>query len=255
MSSIQIGIAVAVVVGISAALSLDAWTRPPQPPDRVCSRRRYAVITLLLSGLFSHLFRYTLAFATKNNGWTSEWERLRVQDVIALGVILVLYAFFMAHYTLRRLRDAGWPETAAFFLLLPWINVFFVLLLWLEPSTADRPGSLGRALLPRSELGSAVAGILGASLLGTPLVLLSVKGFGSYGWVLFLVLPLTAGLISVLFYGATASRSFGRCLGVAALSMVTLAVALLAFAIEGIICILMALPIALPLAVLGGVLG
>jgi hypothetical protein len=54
---------------------------------------------------------------------------------------------------------------------------------------------------------------------------------------------------------ANRPRSLGKCLLVATLSTGLVGLALIAFAIEGIICLGMALPIAVPIALFGGAIG
>jgi hypothetical protein len=59
----------------------------------------------------------------------------------------------------------------------------------------------------------------------------------------------------VLIYSYHERRNLASCLLVSALSVGIVALALFAFAIEGLICIAMAFPIALPLALFGGTIG
>ncbi len=74
-----------------------------------------------------------------------------------------------------------------------------------------------------------------------------------YGVGLFIALPFCLGFLSVLVYNSDGTKTALRSIGVASLSVVILpGVALLAFAMEGLGCLLMALPLALPLACLGG---
>jgi len=75
------------------------------------------------------------------------------------------------------------------------------------------------------------------------------------GWGLFVALPFTMGFAAALIYGVRQPRSLGGCVGVACLSTALLGAALLGLAFEGMLCLLMALPIALPLAAFGGAFG
>src|SRR5260370_573397 len=65
-------------------------------------------------------------------------------------------------------------------------------------------------------------------------------------------LAVCLGFLSVLIYDSGGVKSFRSSMGVAALSVVIPGVALLGLAIEGLGCLIMALPLALPLACLGG---
>jgi hypothetical protein len=60
------------------------------------------------------------------------------------------------------------------------------------------------------------------------------------------------GFAAAFLYGTRQPRSLGGCVGVACLSTALLGAALLALAFEGVICIIMAAPLALPLAAFGG---
>jgi hypothetical protein len=65
-------------------------------------------------------------------------------------------------------------------------------------------------------------------------------------------LPFTLGFGAALVYGIRQPRSMNGCVGVACLAVTLLGGALLALAFEGVVCLIMALPIALPLAAFGG---
>src|SRR5262249_41871168 len=83
----------------------------------------------------------------------------------------------------------------------------------------------------------------------------SVYGLGQYGLGLFVGLPFGLGLMAALLYGYHQPRRLGECLGVALLATSFLGLALLLVAVEGLICILMAAPIGMALALLGATLG
>ncbi len=89
---------------------------------------------------------------------------------------------------------------------------------------------------------------LAGTLLGASLLL-------SYGWGLFVALPFSLGLIAALLNGYHEPRTLASSIGVAVLSLGLLAAALVAFAVEGVICIFMAAPLALALTLMGAILG
>jgi hypothetical protein len=76
-----------------------------------------------------------------------------------------------------------------------------------------------------------------------------------YGWGLFVALPFCLGLMAAVLYGYHQPRSLRSCLLVASLSVALLGGVLLAFAVEGAICLAMAAPIGFALAVMGGGVG
>jgi len=63
------------------------------------------------------------------------------------------------------------------------------------------------------------------------------------------------GLAATLFYGYRKPRTISQCIGVASLSVCFLGLIIFLAAIEGVLCIVMALPIAFPLAMIGGFIG
>jgi uncharacterized membrane protein YhaH (DUF805 family) len=179
-------------------------------------------------------------------------------------VVLLLFAmpfmFIGTAMTLQRLRDAGLPLWLVMLFYLPFLNLIFFAILSVIPSRQTVPegskfaSKIGR-LIPESEFGSAVFGILVTALLAVLETVLSTNGLGQYGWGLFVGIPFFLGLNSTMIYGFHRPRSLGRCLLVALLSIALVGLALIAFAIEGIICLAMALPISIPIALFGGAIG
>jgi hypothetical protein len=88
--------------------------------------------------------------------------------------------------------------------------------------------------------------------LGLGVAVFGAKILRSYGWGLFVALPFVMGFVAAGLYGFRQRRSLASSIGVASLSVTLLGVSLLAVAVEGLICLIMAIPIALPLAILGG---
>ena len=91
--------------------------------------------------------------------------------------------------------------------------------------------------------------------IGLGMCYVSVKGFGDYGGVLFLGLPLLVSFLSAFCFGFRRNCKFSAAYQVAALSILVLGVLIIAVAMDGLICLLMALPLALLLAVPGAFLG
>jgi len=167
--------------------------------------------------------------------------------------------------TLRRLRSAGLPLWMVALFFVPFLNLFFFLLLCVIPARTKetRPRSnfaarlqetLGR-VIPDSQLGSAAMSLLLMVPLAIAATLFSVRALGDYGWGLFVGLPFFLGLTSALLYGFHRPRTLGSCLLVSLLSVVLVSAALLVFAVEGIICLVMAAPLGAALSLFGGFIG
>src|SRR5207245_6074906 len=67
--------------------------------------------------------------------------------------------------------------------------------------------------------------------------------------------PFTLGAVTGYVFNRTAPQGAGATAQVVSLSLVLLAGAMLLFALEGLVCVALALPLALVLAILGGVFG
>src|ERR1700738_1861000 len=92
-----------------------------------------------------------------------------------------------------------------------------------------------------------------SAALGLALVALGVSGLlGTYGWGVFVALPFSVGVSGAVLDGYGMERRLRDSLSAAMLANVALGVALLVWKYEGMICLLMAAPLAIPLGLLGG---
>jgi uncharacterized membrane protein YhaH (DUF805 family) len=166
--------------------------------------------------------------------------------------------------TVRRLRDAGQPVWLVVLFFFPILNLLFFLVLCLLPSRKQAeseeaaPWPALRPLdgvIPRSQLGSAALSVVVTAAIGLVFVLLGTTVVGAYGWSLFVALPFCLGLFAVLLHSYHGPRDYGTCMSVALSPVGLLGLLLILVAVEGLICILMAAPIAFVLAWLGGSLG
>ncbi len=123
-----------------------------------------------------------------------------------------------------------------------------------ETGIAERPFLKG-SVIPRSELGSALMGIVTTIPMGVVATALAVYGFELYGLVLFCLLPFSIGVSSTLLYGFHEPRSLWRSLLVSQLAIFMVGAAIFLLAMEGLICLIMAAPIAMGLAGIGGGVG
>jgi uncharacterized membrane protein YhaH (DUF805 family) len=240
-------------------------------------QKTYAIVGLIAFFLKENLDRFVASFYFHQpwnilNYWvplnSTATLRALPQDLARFSAAMLALAlpfiWLGVAMTVRRFRDIGQPVWLAALFFIPYLNLllFAALCLWpsreqpLHAESAPWPGprSLDE-LVPKSKLGSAVLSIVLTSLVGLLFVSLGTVVMGAYGWGLFVALPFCLGLFSVLLYSYHAPRDFGACIAVSLLPVVILGGVLLLVAIEGIVCIMMAAPIALPLAFLGGLLG
>src|SRR5690606_36971540 len=112
------------------------------------------------------------------------------------------------------------------------------------PSGVELPSGVRGAML----------GLLCCIGLGTSMLWLSVYGLGMYGTALFFATPFMMGAATSTIYNARHPRSLARTIGLALAGTALTGAVFLLFAIEGVICLLMAFPIAAVLAIVGAVL-
>ncbi len=109
--------------------------------------------------------------------------------------------------------------------------------------------------ISRSRIASVTTAIL-LNAIGVALVLgVSVESFGNYGWVIFVFTPSILGFNTALLYSLGQQRSKASTVGLASISLLVVAIGIVVFAFEGLICLMMAAPIAYPLCVLGAWIG
>jgi uncharacterized membrane protein YhaH (DUF805 family) len=160
--------------------------------------------------------------------------------------------------TIRRLRSAGLPPQLATLFFVPFINLPFFIFLCLAPEQdattagAKSKQSLLMRLIPESAVGSAAVSLLISVPIAFALGAGGIELLGNYGWGIFVAIPFAEGFTAALLYGVRRSRSLHGCVVVACLSIILLGGALLGLAVEGLGCLMMAAPIAFPLAAFGG---
>jgi len=157
--------------------------------------------------------------------------------------------------TIKRLRDAGKPLWLTVLFFAPVVNLIFFAILSVLPSQADalqRREFADTDAMPQSAWGSAIMAVAVTSGFGVVLAWFSITLLGAYGWTLFFALPFAMGYLSVWIYSFSRRRSWGESVLVVTLTLAVVALGIAAIAIEGLVCLLMATPIAWILALLGG---
>jgi uncharacterized protein YndB with AHSA1/START domain/uncharacterized membrane protein YhaH (DUF805 family) len=164
--------------------------------------------------------------------------------------------------TYRRTLDAGGPGPLAYLFFVPYVNYAYLLLLCLLPSSPEAEESGGPSAArspgpaaPGPAFKSAALGVLSGVAIALGMTGLSVLVLGSYGSTLFVATPVVVGAASAYLFNRDGSRGPGATLGVACLTVLITGGFLLAFALEGLLCLLMAAPLGLAMAMMGAVIG
>ena len=162
--------------------------------------------------------------------------------------------------TLKRLRDAGLATRLVLLFFVPVVNVLFFLVLCLLPgrdelkNAQESQNSFLSTVLPRSRWGIATFSAIAGALVGCALGWFAIRGLGNYGWTLFLAIPFFMGFLSAWLYSYEHPRTLGECFTVALWSVLLAGLIIVGIALDGIICVAMAAPIAAVLALLGAYL-
>ena len=176
--------------------------------------------------------------------------------VTAAFLLQVVTAWALAALAIRRARDAAINEWWAAAAILPPLQPLLVLILSLLPSRAGPSSpspatSDARARITVEAFQGACAGV-GLTILA---VATSTLVFGVYGSGLFVVSPLIIGAVTA-YIGNRRSDIGGRATWALVKSAAVLAgLALLALALEGLICILVIAPLWLLISAIGGLIG
>jgi hypothetical protein len=205
---------------------------------------------------------------TPVNYWIPPVQAIRI-DRLSTGdarFLLTMLAFAVPFIwiglamTTRRLRSARLPLWLVALFFVPIVNVAFFVLLSIIPAETEETAAASRrgglsSFIPHDRWGSSAMAVVLTGSIGAFATYIGVQRLGTYGWGVFVALPFCFGLVSVMIYCHHEPRTLRSCLAVSMTSVGLVASALFAFAVEGLICIVMALPIAIPLSLLGGFVG
>jgi uncharacterized membrane protein YhaH (DUF805 family) len=183
--------------------------------------------------------------------------------LIAMAVYALAFMWIGVSMTVRRASNAGKSPWLGVMFLVPVLNVFLILLMSLLPDVErshwEPEGGFYRNQGPKSvvpnALRSAMKGVLAGQLIGACMTAFSVFGLGAYGAALFFLTPFVMGAVTAYLYNLHAPQGLGSTLGVSLIPVGMTAMGMMLLALEGAICIIMAAPIAVVIALLGALLG
>lgn len=170
---------------------------------------------------------------------------------LTLWAIAIPFFWAGISLTLRRLRDAGHRPRWVFLFFFPIANLLLFLYLSLAPSKARlavNPDPLPNKMAATD----AILGVVIGAVLGFALELLSANYLAQYAWGLFLGVPFITGFVTSWFLNAGVVHSRTQTVSLCALTPMLIGLFLIGFRLEGLVCLLMALPLALPFSIAGG---
>jgi uncharacterized membrane protein YhaH (DUF805 family) len=245
------------------------WISSYVSGERTLGRQRYFLYGLLFSLVKWNLDRLIAGRFfmkwTLFEYWSPVFGSLRhasenPQQALTFFFVAVPFIALGTALTLNRLRDAGLPPGLVLLFFVPYVNLMFFTVLCVLPSKqpmnlAETEQSGLARWLPQSDTGAAVASVLISTLLCVVLAVLSVRGLLAYGWGLFMGAPFVIGFVTAMLLNHERDRGLPRTIAAAMSALLLAGVVLFGFAVEGVICLLMSVPIAIPLGLLGSWLG
>jgi uncharacterized membrane protein YhaH (DUF805 family) len=178
-----------------------------------------------------------------------------VISILTLGYLLIV-AWALAALSFRRATNANISEWIAAAAIAPIVQIPVILALCLAPPRVAEDG-LPRDIrdVPFTEWRTAAQGLIAGLGLTVASVAVGVLVFGTYGYGMFVVSPLVIGAVTAWL--GNRRRDIGPS---ETLTLITGAtalggLALVGFALEGIVCIVLAAPLGFIMAWLGGGLG
>jgi uncharacterized membrane protein YhaH (DUF805 family) len=179
--------------------------------------------------------------------------------LLALGLWTLPFLWIGASMTLRRARDAGLGAWIVVLFFAPLLNYAVMLFLALRPPRAPEAfDPWGATVDERARMAPFTAALV--AVLVTAAGALAFASFmtlvaRSYGGMLFLGLPFVLGFESAFVFNRRGDQGSAATLSVAVLALGLTGMALLLFAVEGIVCLAMAFPVAAPIAIFGAAFG
>jgi len=176
--------------------------------------------------------------------------------ILALGYLLIV-AWALAALSFRRAANANISEWIAAAAIAPVVQVPVILILCLAPPRTSEGGLPGADARDEPSTGWSAAAQGSIAGLGLTLASVAVGAlvFRTYGYGMFVISPFFIGAVTAYLgnrrHDIGLAQTFGLVAGATALG----GVALLAFALEGIVCLILAAPLGFGVALIGGALG
>lgn len=229
------------------------------------SRAQYTVLISMLT-----VFKMSVDRYISGPDWQGEWFHLLVPGLLpslrsglegngwTLSLVAGCIATFFALILVRgRLLNAGISLFTLPLLAIPYLNMMLVFLLMFPPSKEEwsEDGS-GRGvlqrLLPATPYESTILAVAVSVLFGILVVLILGSLGGHYGWTLFMGTPFLSNWLAVAVVIRNKKLKWLDIILMVALNCLFLGALLVLFAIEGLICVLMYVPLAGLLGLAGG---
>ncbi|HEX4560266.1 MAG TPA: SRPBCC family protein, partial [Gemmatimonadales bacterium] len=173
---------------------------------------------------------------------------------IWLAIWTLPFIWIGVSLSMRRAIDAGDSAWLAVLFFVPVFNYLLMLGLSLVPSRMVTRGPPSPPAIDEG-LRSALVAVAAGMAITIPTILIAIYVKKAYSPGLFLGTPFTLGAISANVFNSRRRATYRETVPVVLLTVALVGGVLVLFALEGVVCVLMAFPIAAVLALLGAVLG
>lgn len=173
---------------------------------------------------------------------------------LILGAWTVPFLWIGLTLTSRRALDARVSPWFALLFVVPLVNYGAMALLCLLPSV-DEPSATRALLVYGDRRRGQLAALAAGTATGVVLTAIGVLALRSYGASLFVGTPFVMGAITAYVFNRRYPATSAETLQIVLWAIAAVGGVLVAFAVEGIVCLLMALPLAIATAWLGSILG
>ena len=208
-----------------------------------------------LSGQFSMSFNLFRPFSKALLLLVEPSSMEHVLVVVALLVWTVVFLGIGLSMTARRARDAGLTPFLALLLLMPLVNFAVFLALCRARSAEGRGADRPEPVVRRAHLASGLKAIGLGVLVGGVFFVAAILVGWPYGSGLFVGAPFVVGVVTAFCWEWRQTKSVSSSQLCVQLALLGSAGILLIIAVEGLICVLMAYPIAALFAACGGSVG
>ena len=172
---------------------------------------------------------------------------------LLMAIVSLPFIWVGVSMSVRRAQHAGLSPWIGMLFFIPLINWLMIAALCAAPPRL-RQGAEQAGDFPAA-LPQAIKALVAGAAVGVVALLVSVFGFGNYGGGLFAGAPFVMGAVSAYLAAQSGPTTIWRSVMISWLALALCGGALLLLALEGGICLIMAMPLAGALAAVGAVLG
>ena len=175
--------------------------------------------------------------------------------IVALGIWTLPFVWIGITMTVRRAIDAGHSAWLSLFFFVPMLNYAFMLILSMLPTRIRAPMPFEAPRSYEARLPSAMLSIAAGMAIGLAMIALTVYTLTDYGVALFIGTPYVMGAVTAFLFNRRYPATRAETLEITLLMLAFFGGLLLLVAIEGALCLAMAAPIAVGLAIMGSWFG